>query len=812
MSAPSSPALSAVVPRPTAFRATTVFSAAADFKVTSFDCWQDRVVVGCNDGSLRVFAPSGSPQRPEFVAVFTKSGFAKRPVDSLIIIEPLDVIVSISDSVCNIHDLTSFAFFGPLDTEGSRCTSIAVNDSCRMGINAKEKHPFLVAVLSRSRLHVFQWKGARLRFQMVKGFNIADRVTAVDFIHDTTLCLAFRNHYDILHLDSGQFQELFSAPAFPAESLIAVPASLYRRSAPNRYQCCTSEVITNNKVVAAKVAVSHINGARLFTVSANSLASPLTSTTLIAVDKPISGLLFTSPYLLVMTQDRIYPFNTDLEDGLAESVAFSEGFAFRAKSNQFAFVASATSVLFLHRLSIEEQVSEMCALKRFDAALIMLKESSGAAEFPSIDNVDLRLRAVNGLFAKHLFDEQMYPAALKRFQQSDIDPCLVLSMYNELDASVMNDETVSSLIPYLLHLRNAFPRQSSLVAAVDTRKTVELASLVDTTLLKMYLKADRRLVIPFLSQSHSCDIDAAEAALINVNEFDAVLFLFRSKGLHDRALKLLYDLCNRLDSGFSGVGPTISYLRQLMEDIANWDVVKNASKWILEADPVAAVRIFVDQYRRSSTLALEKAGKRVNSERILEFLVEAASKESCILFLESFIELTGNTEPKFHNALANFYLDYLQPPTSSEMLETRLRMQDFLINSEYFDCQLLLERFSSDLTNLPKERAILLHKCGRSEDAVRILVVYDSPMAAVQFCDAHTNSQSQLHMMLLRVLLSDEPPDNCLLDRALELVQTHTSCINATEAINLFPATLPVAKLKHFFEKMVTQLFVSIVF
>lgn len=127
-----------------ALTVTQVIAGVVDYRITSLACWRtvpttewagasrvltlcvcvracvdDKVVAGCHDGSLRVFARGTGAGRAEFHPIFTKAAFAPRPIDSVVIIDPVDVIVSISDAVCSVHDLASFAQVDTLDTGGA---------------------------------------------------------------------------------------------------------------------------------------------------------------------------------------------------------------------------------------------------------------------------------------------------------------------------------------------------------------------------------------------------------------------------------------------------------------------------------------------------------------------------------------------------------------------------------------------------------------------------------------------------------------------------------------------------------------------
>ncbi|CEP03008.1 hypothetical protein PBRA_009226 [Plasmodiophora brassicae] len=529
-----------------------------------------------------------------------------------------------------------------------------------------------------------------------------------------------------------------------------------------------------------------------------------------AVDRPIVGLVLMRPMIVLLTQDRIHPFHMEVDGSAAtfRSVSFLDGFALHSNASEMAFVASDSAIAFLERVPDQDLAEDLCRTRRFEAAVAVLRSPGRDPDVTGGQLMSARerdLARVYGQYADDLFQSGRYAASLKAFQQSDVDPSTVLTRFNGLSSDAMCDQTVAALMPYLLHLRSRLPRQHPPSSAAPLTPA-DFAVVVDTMLLRTYLKADRRLVIPFLSQSPLVDVDQAAAALTSAGQFDALLFLYESRAMHDRALSLLQGLADSTTGTLSGTLPTIHYLRRLMDEdaIHHWDLIRRHAVWALDRDPItAAVKIFAYHHRRRSSVGSGEAHRTtIGPTAIIDYLKERAPVQAAIAFLEAYIANTGTTLAPIHNELAHLYMSAILQPGAP--VDAGRRMQDFLCRCQYVDLPALLQDMPADKGDLlASERAVVLHRLGRSDEALRELVEHQGALAAIGFCNTHApSSATRLHMQLLRVFLQPAAGDP-MIEPALQLLHSHYRQLDACEVVKLLPDTLPVERVRDYVEKTV---------
>lgn len=81
-------------------------------KIESIESYGSKLLVGCADGSLRIFAPE--PENSEGSKTYSLErnlvGFAKKAVVSMTVVESREFLISLSESIA-FHKLSSFETF-----------------------------------------------------------------------------------------------------------------------------------------------------------------------------------------------------------------------------------------------------------------------------------------------------------------------------------------------------------------------------------------------------------------------------------------------------------------------------------------------------------------------------------------------------------------------------------------------------------------------------------------------------------------------------------------------------------------------------
>jgi Vam6/Vps39-like protein vacuolar protein sorting-associated protein 39 len=112
-------------------------------KIESLLAYGDRLLVGLNTGSLRIYrvnesqpepeaAQNGEPPSPTKLRVVEllreEERFSRRPVQQLAIVKEANLLVSLSDGYISLHDLQRYTLVERLErTKGATCFTVTSN-------------------------------------------------------------------------------------------------------------------------------------------------------------------------------------------------------------------------------------------------------------------------------------------------------------------------------------------------------------------------------------------------------------------------------------------------------------------------------------------------------------------------------------------------------------------------------------------------------------------------------------------------------------------------------------------------------------
>jgi len=188
----------------------------------------------------------------------------------------------------------------------------------------------------------------------------------------------------------------------------------------------------------------------------------------------------------------------------------------------------------------------------------------------------------------------------------------------------------------------------TLLPQKEWKDTSDIAQIIDTSLLKAYIKTNKdTLVSSLLRLPNHCHVKEVERVLKRHKKFNELVLLYKGKGLHRNALELLKALGQDNNTGLFGPRPTINYLKDL--GASQLDLILEFSTWVLASDAQEALEIFV---------ADRKALERLPPERVLNHL-KSVAKGSVVPFLEYVIHELEDTTPEFHNELILQYFAQL---------------------------------------------------------------------------------------------------------------------------------------------------------
>ena len=249
------------------------------------------------------------------------------------------------------------------------------------------------------------------------------------------------------------------------------------------------------------------------------------------------------------------------------------------------------------------------------------------------ENLIRRIRTLNAL---DLFCRKKFSESFQLFQQMKTDPSHLIAFvpgllpdkyrsllkfdeyYPTLDAKELED-AIAALIDYLQFKRNEIlkenkplndPNNFFLTPLIDGRvvsktreKTLEI---IDTTLLKCYLKTKENLVPFFLRREQNfLHADESERLLIQHYKISELIILYEKKGAHEKALSLLMTEAAKAKSNLSGFKHIVEYLKK--NGAKNFPLTLKYAKQVIEADNYWGMKIFMGDAAKVDEVLAKRA-------------------------------------------------------------------------------------------------------------------------------------------------------------------------------------------------------------
>lgn len=122
--------------------------------------------------------------------------FSRKAIVQITIIEKLNLMISLSDYVINVHDIPSFNLRASLSkTKG--CHLYAIDTS---------KTPITLCAAIKRKLLIFTWQNNE--FVETKELAIPDVAKSLIWCGDS-ICIGFKREYNFIHVQTGAMSELF---------------------------------------------------------------------------------------------------------------------------------------------------------------------------------------------------------------------------------------------------------------------------------------------------------------------------------------------------------------------------------------------------------------------------------------------------------------------------------------------------------------------------------------------------------------------------------------------------------------------------
>ncbi|XP_065845324.1 vam6/Vps39-like protein [Oscarella lobularis] len=756
-------------------------------QIESIATFGSTLLVGTRKGHLILYevANSDDPTGKHKVTLKkTNKNFATKPIVQLTVVEELNIIISLSDSIVSVHDLDTFGLrFRLTKTQGAVVFNADLKVHRPRGAPVP-KYQLRLAVSVRRRIELFEWRDNTFQ-DLLFDLNLPDTAKTIAWCSDS-IAVGFRKEYCIIKTQTGKLIELF--PTGKNDPLVS--------SLPNGRLALVKDemsVIVNSD---GKPTQKH---ATMWSESPSVMEyyKPY----MIAILSPSAGLVeirTIDPKHLVQT------ISVTLPKYLAIGRAI--------------YIASSHTIWRLVPKSLQAQIEQFMVANQYELSLQLAEmiedDDSGVDKEDYVQEIQYK-------FALHLFAQHRFEDSLKRFAGLDTDPREVIGLFpsllpkaavqkqSEFRAPVLAGQELEkgylALIEYLLDKRHMLGKMK------DTELDAERAQhqrtmneIIDTTLLKCYVQVNERLVGPLLKHhDNNCHLQESERTLTKFEKWSELVLLYSSKKEHGKALKLLLEKAHSKSGPLSGPSRTIEYLQSLGPE--HLDLIFEYSKWILQKYPSEGLKIFIvrneDPRSKAEPLPVDK---------VVAYLKDF-NREIAIRYLEHVINDWKDQRSELHNNLILLYLAEAKGG-GRKAEEFRRQLMVFLEKSECYKAAPLIKDFPRDYL---LERALLLGKLGRHEAALRIYALeLKDESKAEEYCRRkyrQGSASEDVYLALFRMYLGLENDDSSVsvgepnIIAALQVLTKHHQYIDTPKALAVLPKETELKKVRSFLEKVIEQ-------
>ncbi|KAI5418335.1 vacuolar sorting protein 39 isoform X1 [Lathyrus oleraceus] len=767
-------------------------------KIESVESYGSKILLGCADGSLLVYAPESTrsatvpEMRKESYALETNlKGFAKKAVVSMQVAESRELLLSLSESIA-FHKLSTFEI-------------IAVITKAK-GANAFcwDEHRGFLCFARQKRVCIFRHDGGR-GFVEVKDFGVPDVVKSMSWCGDN-ICLGIRKEYVILNATSGAISEVFTSGRLAPPLVVSLPSGELLLGKEN-----IGVIVDQNGKLRPEGRICWSE-----------------APTEVVIQKPYA-LALLPRFVEIRSLRAPYP--------LIQTVVFRNVRHLR-QSNNSVIIALENSVHGLFPVPLGAQIVQLTAAGNFEEALSLCK---------LLPPEESNLRAakegsIHIRYAHYLFDNGSYEESMEHFLASQVDITHVLSLYSsiilpkttivheadkldfgddlhlsrgsspvsddmepstasnmselddsaELESKKMSHNMLMALIKFLQKKRHSIIEKAT---AEGTEEVVfdavgnnfesynssrfkkinkgrgsipvssgarEMASVLDTALLQaLLLTGQPSMAENLLRGLNYCDLKICEEILQEGSYHVALVELYKCNSKHREALELINKLAKESKASQSNIAhrfkpeAIIEYLKPLC--VTDPTLVLEYSMLVLESCPTQTIELFLSGNIPADMVNLYLKQNAPNLQSTYLELVLAMNEDA----------VSGTLQNEMVQIYLSEVLDWHGDLSSQQQWDEKVyslkrkKLLSALESISGYNPETLLKLLPSDA--LYEERAILLGKMNQHELALSLYVhKLHVPELALSYCDhvyesthkASGKSTSNIYLMLLQIYLN----------------------------------------------------------
>ncbi|KAJ3179672.1 Vam6/Vps39-like protein [Geranomyces variabilis] len=837
-----------------------------------------RLVAGADNGSLLLYTINADNDHDggdcTVALQESRSVVSRKRVDAIFLVSAADAasasatahsssssfLAVLSDGIIALRNVDTLAPIQQLDSVKGVTLMTAPASTVSVSTETKTSVPSVLCAAVKKKLVVFALTGESL--VVTKEIALTDRPRCLLWgPTPTTLYIGYTRTISVVDLSSGTIRELH---AFRTSIV-----SSFGNFAPMKQTSAMSlELLPNNRVLATREDTTIVLDEK----------GDIVPDLEVQWDRSPQQVVPSPPFVVGLFPGQLVVQN--LRSGgsgghAVQTLPLANAHLLAFGSSSSSLVASPSAIWRLIPIDFEDQIEQLVSASLFSQAQALVED----LDFPSESDKVANVMRIRGMYAHHLFRiEHKYAEALAILQELQASPLDIINLYPDLappepgggghgdgdetggaggdgrapapDVPQTDSKAVRMLLTYLTEqravlakLRLQQERHGAAAAASESLSlhaqghdkqgnkvypvladTLYLSEVIDTTLLKVYLRINEALVGPLLRVSNYCNVEESEALLLERGKHDELVGLYRAKGLHRKALDFLKQKAVSPESTAGEVEKMVAYLHALnIND--DMDLVLDYATWILQKDPEEGMKVFTEYY--------DDVGYEAR-KRIVRFL-ESISDDFAIAYLEHLITELGDTDPDLSDALVFCYIAKLkrelasrtglqgpmvpkrdggnaaqssaakiQPDSGRSFWDLRRKLAEFLETSTYYRAEKVLASFPTDA--LCEERATVLSRLKRHEEALRIYTeqVRNYRLANL-YCERHYDpddpASRDVFIILLRIYLAMVAADEFPMAEVHSFLTAYGASINAAQALHILPDTVPLQNLLGYFER-----------
>lgn len=781
-------------------------------QIESITAYDEILLVGTRQGHLLMYSvvPRLSDQKYDVQLMRYNKTFSKKPIVQLEVIPEEQLLVSLTDNVISVHDLSSINFNLICQVQKTKGATLFTLDSkSHFSLTEKATVVIRMCVAVKRKLQLYYWKKNEFH-TLIVDIIINDVPRTLTWCQET-IFVGFRGEYTLFEL-TGVTKELF-------------PTSSNKSSEP-----CIVKLSENIMAL----------GREHHSVLVNTDGNAENTKAIKWSDVP-TALAWDEPYILGLLNDVIEVQTID-PSGLIQTLSdLHKARLICLCKRGMVYVASVSQLWCLQAVDITKQRQHLLNEKQFQLALKLTNISDETEE----DKKE-KIHQIQTLYAYDLFANKRFSESMKEFLKLDTDPYDVIRLFPDLlpqqNANIENtgpdpaanlpklqdcdlESGILALIGFLTSVRRKAYIDSQTKASANasgnlndgttTKATSQLLQIIDTTLLKCYLQTNDALVAPLLRRNH-CHLGETEKMLKKHHKYSELIILYQTKGQHKKALDLLQKQSQQMDSSLRGLDKSIYYLQHIGAEHIN--LIFEFASWILDLNPEEGLKIFIEDLQEVEHLPRPK---------VLDYLLRT-HKSLVIQYLEHIVHTWVDTNPLFHNALVHQYREKVQQMEKDQpgAQHVQNKLIQFLENSVNYTPETVLQHFPTNA--MFEERAVILGKLEKHEQVLSIYVnILGDVDRAVEYCNKVYKRGDvvggEVYVMLIKMLLTpttDNLKDSGIdmttvkqspktaqpdLETALSLLEKYADKIESIKALSVLPDNVPISRIQHFLETSIQK-------